>query len=183
MVKGKRKTTKKVIKPKKKKLNKRSNRKYPALDKTFNLKTRGELLDFDYVDKLNPKEKEWLNRFVEETVNASFPVKKKGTVSKKTGKKSKTVYNTNKALNKTKAKRKEIYDSNNARNRCVYTRNKAQGKLDYVEDLKISMEEELDENMEDRLINKIDEDNLLTEELNNFYDTSKDTDDNGDSTH
>lgn len=75
--------------PRKKLKNKRQLSKYPALDKTYNLKTRTELNDFDYIDgfhdeetgmsirPLNDKEKEWLNNFQAEYVNAEFQPKKK----------------------------------------------------------------------------------------------------------
>ena len=39
--------------------NKRSRSKFPALEPKYNLKSRQELYDFDYLDKLSDKEKEW----------------------------------------------------------------------------------------------------------------------------
>jgi len=89
--------------------NKRSRKKFAALEPTLNLKTRyEELTDFDYIDKLNDKEKDWLNRFLEEEVNANFN-------------------HGGKILNKKKEDRKRCYDKNNARNRDVMSRNKAAG--------------------------------------------------------
>lgn len=38
----------------------------------MNLKRRQELIDYDYVDKLSETEKDWLNKFTEEYVNASL---------------------------------------------------------------------------------------------------------------
>lgn len=36
-------------------------------------------------------------------------------------------------INKAKKDKKRIYDKNNARNRCIFTREKAQDKLKYIE--------------------------------------------------
>lgn len=81
--------------PIKKKKTKRSEAKYPALDKTYNLKTRTDLYDFDYINghhdeetgittrALNDKEKLWLNNFVEEYVNADFDPNRKRIQKKK----------------------------------------------------------------------------------------------------
>lgn len=71
-----------------KKPTKRSEAKYPALDQSVNLKTRGDLLDYDYANKLpeswtDPKTgkkynpKQWLNDFTEEYVSTSFNKKKR----------------------------------------------------------------------------------------------------------
>lgn len=47
--------------------------KYPAFSKRHNLRIRQEELnDFDYLDKLSEKEKEWMNKFLEEYVNDDF---------------------------------------------------------------------------------------------------------------
>lgn len=110
------KKTKKVIK-KLVKRNRRNKSKYPALKPDLNLKTRTDLIDYDYLDKLSDKEKAWLNSFTEEYVGANM--KHKG-----------------KKFHKTKAMKKDCYDRNNARNRCIYTKAKASGQIDYLEDLK-----------------------------------------------
>lgn len=83
---------------------------FPALEKKYNLKTRQDQIDFDYVHKLNDKEKEFLNNFVEEEIHANFNHR-------------------GKILNKAKKHKKRVYDSNNARNRCQYTISKATGIL------------------------------------------------------
>lgn len=91
--------------------------KNPALNPQYNLKTRTDLIDQDYLHKLNEKELAWLNKFNEEEVNASF--------SK----------NNKKNLGRSKEEKKASYDRNNARNRCILTRQKAQGKLQNLDDV------------------------------------------------
>lgn len=98
---------------KKKKTSKRSRSKFPALEPKYNLKTRYELIDYDYLEKLSDKEKEWLNKFTEEYTNAS--------AGKRPEQKRKQLHKTNKLV-------KDCFDRNNARNRCVWTKAKAQGK-------------------------------------------------------
>lgn len=67
-----------------KKKSARSQIKYPALDKKYNLKRRQDYMEPDYINgvknddgdlvirPLNEEEKEFLNKFYEETVNANF---------------------------------------------------------------------------------------------------------------
>lgn len=57
---------------KKKRNNRRAQSAYPALDPRLNLKTRSELIETDYIDKLSEKDKQWLNDFNQEYVNADF---------------------------------------------------------------------------------------------------------------
>lgn len=111
-----------------KKRSRRSREKYPALKKDLNLKTRYELIDYDYLDKLGPDELEWLNKFTSEYTNADF--------------------RHTKPLHKTKKRRKECYSANNARNRCIFTRNKACGQLEYLDS---KNEEKSDHSMRIRL--------------------------------
>lgn len=101
---------------KRKKITKRSRSRFPALEPQLNLRSRYDLIDYDYVDKLSKEDKEFLNSFTEEYVNANL--KHKG-----------------KKLHKTKKLKKDRYDANNARNRCIMTKAKASGKLDYSEDI------------------------------------------------
>lgn len=56
----------------KKKQTRRSSSKYPALDPKLNLKTRSDLIEIDYIEKLSEKDKQWLNDFNNEFVNADF---------------------------------------------------------------------------------------------------------------
>lgn len=119
---------------KKKKENRRSLTKYPALRPELNLKTRTEVAEYDYVHKLSDDEKAWLNKFTEEYVNANIPKYKP-------------------KLHKTKKLKKDCYDRNNARNRDVFTRAKAGSQLKYLEELKTNL---IESHLEDRIIEKID---------------------------
>lgn len=94
----------------------RSRYRYAALEKTVNLKSRQDEIDDikSYFDKLSPEEKEWMNRFVEEEVHANLN-------------------HDGPKLNTSKKDKKRIYNKNNARNRCIFTKEKAKGTLDYVE--------------------------------------------------
>ncbi len=111
-----------------KSLNRRNRVKYPALNPSYNLKTRtDEITDVIEYAKNIPDDyrdpatgvlvKEFLNSFVEETINANFAHK---------GPK----------LLKNVEQKRERYRANNSRNKDIYTREKAQGKLNYIEDIK-----------------------------------------------
>jgi hypothetical protein len=120
------------------KKTRRSQSKYPALDPTFMPKVRREYLDMDYISSLSEDEKAWLNKFIEEELNASFK-------------------NTRKDFNRTKAQKKAIYHKNNARNRCLYGIAKVTGNLKeiviYDKDIKITNPDLV----EDALIAAIDD--------------------------
>jgi len=103
----------------KKKKNRRNNTKYPALNPALNLKTRTELIDYDYIDQLSEKDKAWLNQFTEEYVVDKLDRK-----------------NLKKNLHNTKALKKDCDDRNNARNRDLLTTVKASGKLKDSETIK-----------------------------------------------
>jgi len=135
-----------------KKQTKRSREKYPNLKPELNLKTRFEQLSIDYLDKLNDSEKEWLNKFNGEYVGASFNKDNR------------------KNIQKSKAHRKDSYDRNNARNRCVLTRAKATGIVDYIEEIK---PERFITEQEDELIYNIDTQRFL-DELGDSEDGSSD---------
>lgn len=149
--------------------------KFPNLDPSLNLKSRIDLIDFDYTKQLmvyakdpkHPKHKEskealeFLNQYVAENVNAYF---KKGQ----------------KRLNSKKQYEKDAYDRNNARNRCIYTKSKSYGNLDFIEDLLSVGNDPYSEDFEDTVIRKIDKENeqsLFDKELNRLHDTSNDADD------
>lgn len=121
--------------------SKRSTTKYPALKPELNLKTRYELIDYDYVNRLSEQEKEWLNKFTEEYTNASLDSK-----------------DLHKNLHNTEALKKDCYSRNNARNRDILTRAKASGTHISVDEMrlnkksiKISAEMELLEQFDNNL--------------------------------
>lgn len=140
MAKQKKRTTKNRPK-KRRKVNRRTKSKYPGLDTNLNPRIRWEYMDQDYISKLSPKEKDWLNRFNEEFNGAKFD--HDGTV-----------------LHKSAKKKRECYNKNNARNRCVYSLAKARGTLDNMEVTKMeaikSDENEVNNDVEDILIDYID---------------------------
>lgn len=114
----------------KRKQTRRNQRKFPNLEAEYNLKTRSDLIDYDYIDKLDNKQKAWLDKFTKEYVNASL--------DSKTPKKN---------LHNTKELKKDCYDRNNSRNRDILTRAKASGSIiDYQELHK----DELIENTEEK---------------------------------
>ena len=121
------------------KKTKRSLTKYPNLYPELNLKTRyEEIQDINsYIHKLNEKEKAWLNKFVGESINASF-----NKVASKN-------------LHKKKSQRLDAYSRNNARNRDILTRNNACGKTEYLEELS-KKDTKIKQSTEDDLIDKID---------------------------
>lgn len=86
----------------------------------FNSKIKQEYLDYDYVNKLNDEEKDFLAAFTSEYLNADFqhPLKR--------------------VIKKTKKNTKRSYDSNNARNRCMYSNNRAKGNLNMVPQEKVN---------------------------------------------
>jgi hypothetical protein len=108
---------KKEKKPRKKQ-TRRSKNPYRALDPNLNLRSRWEEISdlASYAHKLNPKEKEWLNKFSSEYICAEFGEK---------------------PIHKTKKQRKQIYDKNNARNRCVLTKSHAYGNTLSLSDVNI----------------------------------------------
>lgn len=72
------------------------------------------------MDKLNLEEKLWLAQFVKEEIHAAVQGKNP----------------TENKFNVTTAETKKIFDSNNARNRCTWTRERAKGMAEYLEDHK-----------------------------------------------
>lgn len=127
--------------------NKRSKSKYPNLDPKLNLKRRQELIDFDYLDKLSPSEKEWLNKAMGEYMGASFKKDDLGRHSKTNIHKKERV--------------KEVYDANNARNRDIFIKKASTQGLDYFDNNQLDDLREKDlysdvNFFEDGLIQKLD---------------------------
>lgn len=101
-------------KPKKK--TKRSQTKYPGLNPALNKGSIRDFLDFDYLDQLSPKDKEFLNKFATESYSADF----RGDKPLYTGKK----------------KRRQIYRENNSRNNDMTSYLGNYRRLESFEDLK-----------------------------------------------
>jgi hypothetical protein len=93
--------------------SKRSKLKYPALTKGVNSRVKQEKIDFDYLDKLNPEEMAWMNKFMEEEMNGRFA--KDGT-----------------DFNQTDEERRRIYGSINSANRCLYGLTKAKVEKTHI---------------------------------------------------
>lgn len=121
---------------KRKKQSRRSKQPYPELDPKYSLKTRADLVDQDYLNKLSPKELAWLNKFNKEYVSGSLDRE-----------------NIKKNLHKKRKHIKDADDRNNARNRDVLTREKAANRVIEYDSL---IEESSHESYEDRLIDSID---------------------------
>lgn len=121
-----------------KRKNRREKSKYPALEPELNLRARfDEISDVkQYTHKLNDKEKEWMNKFMEEYVCDRLDRK-----------------NIRKNLHNTKKLKKSCDDRNNARNRDTLTITKMTGFCTYLEDLN-NKEVQIDE--EENLINILD---------------------------
>jgi hypothetical protein len=83
---------------------------YPGLDPSYAPKNRREVLDIDYFDQLNDKEKQWMNKFLEEYIGADLDFK-----------------NLKNNLHNTKKLKKDCTDRNNARNRDMLGFAKANG--------------------------------------------------------
>lgn len=136
------KTQKQSTKKTKKKQPKRNKVKHPALNPSYSPKTRHDVIDMDYLNQLNPEDKEWMNQFIDEYVGASLDFK-----------------NLENNLHNTKELKKDCTDRNNARNRCLYTQAKINHMLDELgeqEQVSADMKHANANNIEDALIAYID---------------------------
>ena len=136
---------------------KRDKSKYPALTPNVNSRVRQEYIDYDYLDKLSEEEKQWLNDFTEEYVNAS--------VGKQSEAHNNKFHNTPELV-------KDCTDRNNARNRDLYgrTRNRVgRTKLLNYEDTINIVEDQLHRdtdpnNIEDAIIDYLDKKSVESED-------------------
>lgn len=124
-----------------KKETRRSKQAHPELDRRYSLKTRADLLDQDYLHKLDKSELEWLNKFNKEYVS--------GTLDREKPRKN---------LHKTKRLIKDCDDRNNSRNRDIMTREKAANRLTDYESL---LDQPRHKNEEDVLIKELDKKEIL----------------------
>lgn len=97
-------------------MNRRKKQEFPALTKQYNTRVRSDLLDQDYIHKLNAEEKRWLDKFNEETVTAKFT-------------KAEKKYSSKRNLYTKKEQRQQIYQENNDRNNDAYSVAKARNRL------------------------------------------------------
>lgn len=120
--------------PKKKK---RDMEAYPALKKELNLKTRQDLIDYDYVHKLSEEDRKWLNKFTEEYVVTDFDRD-----------------NLNNNIHNTEEYKSESDHRNYLRTKIdAYSMSKAGTRLQYIEDLN---KEFCVDDYENMLIDKLD---------------------------
>lgn len=101
---------------------KRDLEKYPALNPRLNAKTRFEVLDMDYLKKLDDAELQFLNQFMAEYVSGAFKKSEEGGYSSSN-------------LHQTPEERRECYTRNNVRNRCGLTISNATGQTFRCEDM------------------------------------------------
>jgi hypothetical protein len=111
-----------MSKKKEKGKKKRDLEKYPALNPRLNAKTRFEVLDMDYLKKLEKKDLEFLNQFMGEYVSGAFKKTTDGEYSEEN-------------LHKTVEERRECYTRNNTRNRCGLTISNATGQTYRSDDI------------------------------------------------
>lgn len=133
----------------KKKKSRRGNIKNPALKVQYNLKSRTDLIDYDYISSLNEEERAYLNSFTEEYINANF---------KHDGKK----------IHTKKEHELDSYNRNNSRNRCIFTKSKASGSMVYINELLNSGNKNKGINEEEtKIINYIYNEDMDIEDENN----------------
>jgi len=132
---------------------------YRGLDKKRNPKNRSEVADYDYLDKLSPKEKEFLNTFTEEYYNGTLPTRKQlETMSDE---------DYEKVLHKSPKSRSICWANNNKRNRDLYSGQKAAKRLFHIEDIKEEIKNEDCLNPEEMLM-KYQHDEYIEKKLEEY---------------
>lgn len=128
-------------KTEKKKKRKGNKERWPSLNVKRQVSNRREYIDYDYLDKLSPEEKDWLNQFTKEYHIASFNKDESKRLIKDT---------------------REIYRNNNSRNKCMLSMAKSTGLLDNMP-TKVRLDEAVDKTLgpyngdnEESLVAKID---------------------------
>jgi len=135
----------------KKQKKKRDLEKYPALNPRLNAKTRAEVLDMDYLKKLNEEELKFLNQFMAEYVSGSFKKDAIGTYSDDN-------------FHKTAEERRECYTRNNIRNRCGLTVSNATGQTYRSSDI-----EDFIDNLTSSQLTPINDFNVLSNLIHDEY--------------
>jgi hypothetical protein len=136
---------------KKKQRKKRELDKYPALNPRLNAKTRFEVLDMDYLNKLNDAELHYLNQFMAEYVSGAFKKDSSGEYSSEN-------------LNRTVEERRDCYTRNNVRNRCGLTISNATGNTLRTDDIDSFIDSLTDTE------SFIDDINALSDEVVDYFD-------------
>jgi hypothetical protein len=132
----------------------RNKEKYPGLNVKRMVSNRREYVDYDYVEDLDAKAKDWLNRFTEEYYISNF--KHKG-----------------KLIDGSDEARKESYHRNNARNRCEYSKAKSTKLLDNAPS-KEYLTRKIDDNY---LNNAVNQEDMLIELIEALKNDIKPVDD------
>jgi hypothetical protein len=140
-----------MSKKKEKGKKKRDLDKYPALNQRLNAKTRFEVLDMDYLKKLNDAELKYLNQFMGEYVSGAFKKTEDGDYSDDN-------------FHKTTEERRECYTRNNTRNRCGLTVSNATGMTYRCDDINSFMDSLTD------VDSMVDGVNAFSNELQDEYD-------------
>jgi hypothetical protein len=136
---------------KKKQRKKRELDKYPALNPRLNAKTRFEVLDMDYLKKLDDAQLQYLNRFMAEYVSGAFKKDENGEYSEEN-------------MHKTVEERRDCYTRNNVRNRCGLTISNATGNTFRADDINSFIDSLTDAD------SFKDEVNALSDEIVDFFD-------------
>jgi uncharacterized protein YkvS len=116
-----------MSKKKEKGKKKRDLDRYPALNQRLNAKTRFEVLDMDYLKKLDDAQLKYLNQFMAEYVSGAFKKNEDGSYSDEN-------------FHETVEERRECYTRNNTRNRCGLTVSNATGQTYRCEDISSFMD-------------------------------------------